>query len=341
MKRWRRFRSIKRGYYSFLLFCVLLLLSAFLELWVSNRALFVSYKGQWYFPTYGAIIQGETFGLGYQHETNYRDLEQKFAEEESDDWLIMPLIPWGPNEVDLGEGRYPPYPPSFETRHFLGSDTSGRDVFARLLYGFRIAIVFSLVLLVTTYGVGIIFGSLMGYFGGWFDLLFQRLIEIWVNIPQLYVIIILASIIVPNFWSLLGIMVIFGWTSITWYVRTSTYKEKSREYIHAAKALGCSSARVIGKHVLPNILSVIITFVPFSVSSGIVALTSLDFLGFGLPPPTPSWGELLQQGIQNISQAQWIVTSVIAAMIIVLSMVTFIGEAVREAYDPKMFTYYE
>ena len=313
----------------------------FLELICSNRALLVHYNGSYYFPSYGQMIPGTQFGKDYHHETNYRELQKDFEKEGGDNFVVMPLIPWGPNEVDLGVGRYPPYAPSSLSQHYLGSDIAGRDILARLLYGFRIAIAFSLGILIATYAMGIMVGCFMGYFGGWFDLLFQRLIEIWVNIPFLYVVMIIASIIVPNFMMLLAIMVFFGWTSITWYMRTSTYKEKAREYVMAAESNGCSTMRVIFKHILPNILSVIITFVPFAVSGGIVALTSLDFLGFGLPPPTPSWGELLSQGVANIGEAPWIVNSVIAAMVIVLSVITFIGEAVREAFDPKMFTYYE
>lgn len=340
-KRWQRFKSLKRGYYCFHIFLCLILLAGLLEVICSHRALVVRHEGVYYFPSYGAIIPGKTFGLDYDHEVHYRDLKREWKKNNSDNFVILPMIPWGPNEVDLGEGRYPPYPPSVRDKHFLGTDTTGRDILARLLYGFRIAIAFSLMILVATNVLGIVIGCMMGYFGGWFDLLVQRIIEIWVNIPFLYVVMIIASIVVPNFKVLVGIMIFFGWTSMTSYMRTSTYKEKSREYVMAAEASGASTFRVIFRHILPNILSVVITFVPFTVSGGIVSLTSLDFLGFGLPPPTPSWGELLSQGVANISEAPWIVNSVIVAMVIVLSVITFIGEAVREAFDPKMFTYYE
>ena len=180
----------------------------------------------------------------------------------------------------------------------------------------------------------------MGFWGGAFDLLFQRLIEIWSNVPFLYVIMIVASVIIPSFWTLAFIMVIFGWMGMTWYMRTATYKEKAREYVEAAKALGASNKRMIFRHILPNTVSIIVTFIPFSIATGVTALTALDYLGFGLPPPTPSWGELLSQGTSNL-QAPWIVTSVVVAMTIVLLMVTYIGEAVREAFDPKRFTFYE
>ena len=180
----------------------------------------------------------------------------------------------------------------------------------------------------------------MGFWGGAFDLLFQRLIEIWSNVPFLYVIMIVASVIIPSFWTLAFIMVIFGWMGMTWDMRTATYKEKAREFVEAAKALGASNKRMIFRHILPNTVSIIVTFIPFSIATGVTALTALDYLGFGLPPPTPSWGELLSQGTSNL-QAPWIVTSVVFAMTIVLLMVTYIGEAVREAFDPKRFTFYE
>ncbi len=229
---------------------------------------------------------------------------------------------------------------SLQEKHYLGTDTIGRDIAARLVYGFRFAIFFSLLLLVFNYAVGVSIGCAMGFWGGKFDLIFQRIIEIWSNVPFLYVIIIISSIVVPNFLMLIVIMAIFGWMGITWTMRTITYKEKAREYVLAAKALGATDFRIMFKHIIPNTISIIVTFAPFAVSGGIVALTSLDYLGFGLPPPTPSWGELLQQGWANLD-AWWIGGSVILAMIITLMAVTFIGEAIREAFDPKMHTTYE
>jgi len=340
LKTLTRFRSIKRGYWSSVMILILILLSIFAELFVNSRALFVKYEGQWYFPTYGAVIPGNVFGLGYRYETNYRDLQQKFREENNGNRVIMPLVPYNAFEINRSMGRFPPTPPSFSDRHYLGTDTVGRDVMARLVYGFRIAIFFSLFLLVCNYIIGVSIGCLMGYWGGTFDLLFQRLIEIWSNIPFLYVIMIIASIIVPSFWTLVLVMLMFSWMGITWYMRTATYKEKEREYVMAARALGAGTPRIMFRHILPNTVSIIITFVPFSIAGGITALTSLDFLGFGLPPPTPSWGELLRQGIENL-QSPWIVASVVTAMVLVLTMVTFIGEAIREAFDPKKHTIYE
>ena len=211
---------------------------------------------------------------------------------------------------------------------------------ARLVYGFRIAFGFAFLLLACNYLLGIALGSAMGFWGGAFDLLFQRVIEVFNMVPLLYVIMIVASIVVPTFWTLVGIMVIFNWTQMTWYMRTSTYREKSREYVLAARALGASNTRMIATHILPNAISVIVTFIPFSIAAGIGLLTALDYLGFGLPPPTPSWGEMLAEGTTHL-ESPWIVASVVVGMVLVLLMVNYIGEAVREAFDPKKFTYYE
>ncbi len=339
-KRLARFRSIKRGYVSFILLCLLIAFSLFAELFINSRALLVSYEGQWYFPTYGDMIPGTTFGEDYEWETNYRKLKARFASEDHPDhYVILPIVPYNAFENDLKDTSYPPFPPSFEDQHYLGTDKTGRDIVARLVYGFRIAIFFSLLLLAASYTLGIAVGCIMGYFGGKFDILLQRLIEIWSNIPFLYVVIIISSIMAPNFSSLIGIMVLFSWTQMTWYMRTATYKEKSREYTLAAKGLGASTSRIIFRHILPNTVSTIVTFMPFSIASGITALTALDYLGFGLPAPTPSWGELLQQGTERLD-AIWIVSSVVAFMVVILTMVTFIGEAIREAFDPKKHTVY-
>ena len=340
IRKLKRFRSIRRGYYSFICIITMILVSLVAELLVNNRALIVHYEGKTFFPTYRDMIPGTTFGFDYNYETNYRDLAKRFNTEGNGNWILMPLIPYNPYENDLKENKFPPYPPSVQNQHYLGTDTTGRDILARLVYGFRIAIFFSLLLLVVNYTIGVSIGSAMGFWGGKFDLFFQRIIEIWSNVPFLYVIIIISSIVVPNFMMLILIMAIFGWIGITWTMRTVTYKERAREYAMAAKALGASNLRIIFKHIIPNTISIIVTFAPFSISSGIVALTSLDYLGFGLPPPTPSWGELLQQAWSNLD-AWWIGGAVVFAMVITLMTVTFVGEAVREAFDPKLHTTYE
>ncbi len=336
IKQWKRFRSIKRGYWSAVILIFLLALSCFAELIVNSRAMIVSYEGKWFFPTYADVLPGTTFGLDYDYETNYRELKERFREANEGDWVILPIVPYDPYEQDYLQARTGP---NFQTKHFLGTDTIGRDILAILTYGFRIAMGFSLVLLICNYIAGIIVGCAMGYFGGVFDLLFQRLIEIWNTVPFLYVIMIVASVIIPNFWTLAIVMIMFGWTAMTWNMRTSTYKEKAREYVNAARALGAGTVRIVEGHILPNTISVLVTFIPFSIAGGITALTALDYLGFGLRPPIPSWGDLLRIGTESLDHT-WIVASVLTVLILVLLMVTFVGEAIREAFDPKKFTYY-
>jgi len=337
-RRWQRFCDMRRGYLSLLLLGVLLLLSLCAELLVNNRALIVQYEGQWFFPTYGAVIPGRTFGLDYDYETDYKDLRQHFEQTQSQNWALLPPVPYSPYETDLVGDEFPPLAPS--AQHWLGTDTTGRDVLARLVYGFRIAIAFSVALLLCEYLIGISIGCLMGYWGGAFDMVFQRVIEVWSNIPTLYVIMIVASIVPPGFWTLLLIMIAFSWTGMTWYMRTASYRENTRDYVLAARAIGAGGGRIIFRHILPNSISTVVTFIPFTVAAGVTALTALDYLGFGLPPPTPSWGELLKQGTDNL-ESPWIVTSVVVAMTLVLMLVTFIGEAIREAFDPKVFRIYE
>jgi microcin C transport system permease protein len=339
-KRWSKFKALKRGYYSFILICALIILSLFAELIASNRPIAIQYNDTIYFPTYGDIIPGTTFGLDYQWETNYKELKAHFDNNDSGNWIIMPVIPYNPLESHFIEGEYPPYAPSLDQQHYLGTDMAGRDIASRLIYGFRIAILFSLFLLLITYVIGVTVGALMGYLGGTFDILLQRVIEVLSNIPILYVIMIVASIVTPDFWTLVLLLSAFSWMGLTWYMRTETYRENSREYVMAARSIGASHTRIMFKHILPNSVSILVTFFPFSVVSGITSLTSLDYLGFGLPAPTPSWGELLQQGTANL-EYQWIAISAVAALSIVLTLVTFIGEAIREAFDPKKYSYYE
>ena len=342
IKKLKRFRAIRRGYVSFLLFCFLLLVSFWGvgECFVNSRALVVKYQGQIYFPTHGAFHPGTDFGFDYDYETNYRDLKGKFAEDpDSENWVLLPIVPYNAYENDFVEGEYGPQPPNFERRHFLGTDNTGRNILARLFYGFRYAVGFAVAYMLIVFVIGIAVGCAMGYFGGSIDLFGQRVIEIWQNIPFLYIVIIVASIVRPTIGILLGIFVVFGWTSMTYYMRTETLREKSRDYVASAKVLGASNWRVIFRHVLPNTISILVTFMPFTVASAIASLTALDFLGFGLPVPTPSWGELLQRGVQNLN-APWIVTSAFGGLVVVLLLVTFIGEAIREAFDPKKFTVY-
>ncbi len=349
VKKLKRFRGIRRGYYSFLIFLFLLIITfwGIGEYFVNSRALAVSYEGKLYFPTHSAFHPGTDFGFDYSYETNYRDLKEKFAEDSESqvensggsNWVLMPMVPFNPFENDFIEGKYGPQPPTWEGKHFLGTDNVGRDILARLFYGFRYAMTFALLYMVAVFLIGVTLGCAMGYFGGTFDLLAQRVIEIWQNIPFLYIVIIVAAIIRPNLFILLLIFVVFGWTSLTYYMRTESYREKSRDYVAAARVLGAGNWRIIVRHILPNTISTLVTFLPFVVASAITSLTALDFLNFGLPAPTPSWGELLKRGVQNLNDP-WIVTSAFSGLVFVLTIVTFIGEAIREAFDPKKYTVY-
>ncbi len=347
LKKFRRFREIKRGYYSFLILAGLLLTVSIGELLVNNRALVVSYEDSWYFPIYTEFHPGTDFGLDYHYETNYRELQAAFSKQESDNFVIMPLVPYSPYENHAPTGIYKPEPPDLALKHYLGTDTTSRDILARLFYGTRIALLFSIAFMVWVYLIGITIGCAMGYFGGMFDLVFQRLIEIWSNVPFLYMVIIVFSVI-PSTFSipiriavLLTVMVLFSWTGMTYYMRTETYKEKARDYTAAAKIIGASHTRIIFHHILPNVISTLVTFMPFTIVAAISSITALDFLGFGLPPPTPSLGELLKQGTANLRTAPWIVTSAFVTLVLLLTLVTFIGEAVRESFDPKKFTVYK
>ena len=347
LRKLKRFQEIRRGYYSAILLVLLTGLSLFAELLISDRAIFVSYEGSWRFPTYADVEVGAEYGLGGTDAVipvNYQDLTAAFVGTEN--WALMPLVPWGPFANDTVDGVLRSQPPDFDRGHYLGTDSTGRDVLSRLVYGFRTAIFFALAFTVLTYLIGVTVGCAMGYFGGVFDLLFQRIIEIWSNIPFLYMVIIVFSVIPSSFevstriGILLLIMVLFSWTGLTYYMRTETYKEKARDYTAAALVLGASTPRVIFRHILPNTIATMVTFVPFTVVSAITAITALDFLGWGLPPPTPSIGELLKQGTANLTTAPWIVTSAFVTLVFILAVVTFIGEAVREAFDPRKFTLY-
>jgi microcin C transport system permease protein len=349
VKKLRRFKEIKRGYISFLILLFLSVLSLFSEIFANNRALIVHYDGETYFPVYSDVKLGNTFGYeGVLANTpvNYRDLQERFKNQDAGNWVLMPPVPFSPNENNLFEGVLKPRPPDASSQHYLGTDSTGRDITSRLIYGFRIAVFFSLAFMTLVYLIGITIGCLMGYFGGWFDLFVQRLIEIWSLVPFIYMIIIIFSVIPTSFsiatriGILLSIMVLYSWTGMTYYMRTATYREKARDYTAAAQIIGASAPRIIFHHILPNAISTVVTFMPFTMAAAITAITALDFLGFGLPPPTPSIGEILKQGTSRLD-APWIVVSAFIALVFILTLVTFIGEAVREAFDPKKFTTYK
>jgi len=339
----KRFRSIRRGYGSFLVLCLFAVLALLAELLVSNRALAVHYGGHTYFPTYGAIHTGREFGYDFDYEVDYRDLARRVREDGSGNWVLLPLVPYGPNEDCYPGETFKPRPPDIGRRHFFGTDQINRDVLARLLYGFRNSLIFASGYVVLTYLIGVSIGCAMGYWGGLFDLGAQRFIEIWSLLPFLFVVIIVRAALPPGLGFgvgvLLGIVVLFSWTGMTYYMRSATYREKARDYVAAAQVLGAGTGRILFSHILPNILSTVVTILPFSAATAIAALTALDYLGFGLPPPMPSWGELLRQGTSNLD-APWIVTSAFGALSAALILITFVGEAIREAFDPKKFTYY-
>lgn len=334
-KRWKKFKTLKRGYYSFLIISVLYILSFILPVFVGRNALVVKYNDEYYYPLFNFYL-AETFNqTNVQGEANYRLLKEQFANEE-DNWVLLPVYPYGPNENLLDElTESPPTKP--DGTHWLGTDDRGRDVLARLTYGFNIGLSFSLIVTLLSFMIGISIGAVLGYFGGKIDILGQRLIEIWSTLPFLFVMIILSSILNPNFLLLTFVLTIFGWMSMTYYVRGEFYREKARDYVSAAVSMGAKNSTIIFKHILPNALTPVITFLPFAIVANIFSLVALDYLGFGLPPPTPSWGQLMNQGMQNIEK-WWLIGTPLIAMFFTLLSITFIGEAIREAFDPKIYS---
>ncbi|OQY37734.1 MAG: peptide ABC transporter permease [Spirochaetaceae bacterium 4572_7] len=336
-----RFLSIRRAKLSMIIVVSLIVLSLFAELIANNKALIVYHNGKLHFPTYTKVLLGTDFGLDYKYEVEYRELKQQLKGS-TKGWVLMPIIPYNQFEQDFkDDGTFPPYAPSLKEGHPLGTDRIGRDIFARIFYGFRIAIFFSLAFVSITTIFGTLVGCLMGYWGGKFDIIVQRFIEIWERIPFLYMVMISVAIYQPDMIVFLIIFCVFGWAGKTWTVRAMTYRERERDYILAAKTMGASTWRIITVHILPNVIVVVVTMLPFAIAGGISSLTALDYLGFGLRPPAPSWGELLKQGIATFDDAPWILTSVATAMSLILVMIAFIGEGLREAFDPKKYTVYK
>jgi microcin C transport system permease protein len=268
-------------------------------------------------------------------EANYRLLEKQLEEENAGNWALMPLYPYGPYESLLVPNSEPPNPPSKE--HWFGTDDRGRDIFVRLAYGFNVSISFSLCVLLVSYIVGVSVGASLGYFGGKYDILMQRFIEIWAALPFLYTVMIISSLVQPTFFLLVFIMMFVSWMGMTYFIRGEFYREKAKDYVHAAIAMGASDFQIVFKHIMPNALTPVITFAPFAVVSGIGTLVGLDYLGFGLPPPTASWGEMIRQGMANIF-SWWMVLFTFSLLFMTLLLVVFVGEAVREAFDPRTFS---
>ena len=328
--RLKRFRKIKRAYYSFWILGIAFILSLFSEFISNDRPLYVRYKGKCYFPVI-SFYSDQTFGGKYKTEADYLSIKEN-EEFQRHGYMIFPIIPHGPLHSYLSMDDTPPHPPS--KKHWLGTDSMARDVLARLIYGFRICMVFSLLLMAISVIFGIIIGGIQGYLGGKVDIIVQRFIEVWSSMPFLYVVILVGSIYGRNFMLLLLTMAIFQWIGLSYYMRGEFFKLKNQTYITAAKAVGIKPFNILFRQILPNALTPVITIMPFLVIGGIASLTALDFLGFGLPPPAPSWGELLQQGLKSL-YAPWIALSTIVALFITLLLTTFIGEGIREAFDPK------
>ncbi len=329
------FVANRRGFVSLWILLALFLVSLFADFIANDKPLLLSYKGGLYMPVLKSYPE-TTFGGEFETEADYRDPYLKDLIAKEGGWMIWPLIPYSYDTINLDLPVPAPAPPSAE--NWLGTDDQARDVVARVIYGFRISVLFGLILTVVSSVVGVIVGALQGFFGGWADLIGQRIIEIWSSIPTLYVLLIVASILVPGFWTLLGILLVFSWTALVGLVRAEFLRGRNFEYVRAARALGLSDRQIMFKHLLPNAMVSTLTYLPFILSGSITALTSLDFLGLGMPPGSPSLGELLAQGKSNL-QAPWLGITAFVTLSVLLSLVVFVGEAVRDALDPrKTFT---
>jgi microcin C transport system permease protein len=329
-RRWANFKGNGRGYWSLWMIAALFFMSLFAEFVANDRPLLVSFKGELYSPVLFDYPETE-FGGAFETPADYNDTFLRNAIAD-DGWILEPLIPFSYRTIDFNLGRPAPSPPS--ARHWLGTDNQGRDVLARLIYGFRISMLFALALTVVSSIVGVAAGAVQGYFGGKTDLFFQRFIEIWGGLPQLFILIIVSSIIAPGFWTLLLVLLLFSWTALVSVVRAEFLRARNLDYVRAAKALGMSDAGVMAKHILPNAMVATVTFLPFIISGAVVALTSLDFLGLGMPPGSPSLGELLRQGKENL-QAPWLGFTGFFTIAGMLTLLVFVGEAVRDALDPR------
>jgi microcin C transport system permease protein len=357
-RRWENFKANRRGYWALWLFLVLFILSLFAEFIANDKPIFIWVNGRPYFPAvityadtaFAKVKDPNLFGTA----ADYRDDYLMGLIEKEGGILIWPPIHFSYNtQVSRPPSPFPSKPTWMLTKadcefaathgfakcdtleyNWLGTDDGGRDVLARLIYGFRISVLFGLTLTIISSIIGVAAGAVQGYFGGWTDLLFQRFIEIWTSIPSLYLLLIISSVLVPGFFVLLGILLLFSWVSLVGLVRAEFLRGRNFEYIQAARALGVSNAVIIFRHLLPNAMVATMTFLPFILSSSVMTLTALDFLGFGLPPGSPSLGELLSQGKANV-QAPWLGLTGFFSLAIMLSLLIFIGEAVRDAFDPR------
>jgi microcin C transport system permease protein len=353
LRRWENFKANRRGYWSLWIFLVIFVLSLFAECIANDRPILASYKGELLFPVVIDYPE-EKFG-GFLAETDYRS-DFITEEIEANGWMIWPPIrysysstnsniphsaPTKPFWLMSGEERCAGYPNgaadpncNWSNLNWLGTDDQARDVLARVIYGFRISVLFGLALTIASAVVGVTAGAIQGYFGGWTDLLMQRFIEIWSSMPVLYILLIIAAILPPGFWILLSIMLLFSWVGFVGVVRAEFLRARNFEYVRAARALGVGNVTIMYRHLLPNAMVATLTFLPFILSGSITTLTSLDFLGFGMPPGSPSLGELIAQGKENL-QAPWLGLTAFAVMSLMLSLLIFVGEATRDAFDPR------
>ncbi len=329
-RRVRTFKANRRGYWSLWIFSVLFLLTLFADVIANDKPLLLRYAGAFYFPLFSAYPE-TVFGGFLETEADYSDPEvQELIEAKG--WILWPLIPFSYDTICYDLPTPAPSAPTWT--NWLGTDDQARDVVARLIYGFRISVLFGLALTLISSAIGIAAGAIQGYFGGRIDLYFQRFIEIWSSLPTLYLLIILASVVQPNFWWLLGLLLLFSWTELVRVVRAEFLRTRNFDYVRAARALGASDLSIMFNHILPNAMVATLTFLPFILSGAITSLTALDFLGFGLPPGSASLGELLNQGKNNLS-APWLGLSGFFVIALMLSLLIFVGEAVRDAFDPR------
>ena len=329
-RRLDNFKSNKRGWYSFLIFTFLFLVSIFADFIANEKPLLIKYQNQIYLPIINEYAE-TTFGGDFETEADYRD---PFVKDliNNNGWMIWPIIPYAYDTIIRDLAVPAPAPPS--KKNWLGTDDQARDVLARLIYGFRISILFGFTLTFFSMLIGVTAGAIQGYFGGKIDLFFQRFMEIWSAIPTLYVLIILASIVQPNFWWLLAILLLFSWMGYVGVVRAEFLRARNLDYVRAARALGVSNYKIMLRHLLPNATVATITFLPFSLSASVTALSGLDFLGFGLPPGSASLGEMVNQGRNNL-QAPWLGLTSFFTLGLMLGLLVFVGEAIRDALDPR------
>lgn len=331
-RRLANFKANKRGFWSLWIFLALFIVSLGAELIANDQPLLIEYKDELYSPALKTYLETD-FGGEFESPADFKDpYLQELIEEDGQGWILWPLIRYDHQTINYDLPVPAPSPPSAD--NLLGTDDQGRDVLARVIYGFRISILFALVLTLFSSIIGVIAGAIQGYYGGYVDLLFQRFIEIWSGLPVLFLLIILASLVEPNFWWLLGIMLLFSWMNLVDVVRAEFLRGRNLEYVRAARALGVPNWQIMFRHILPNAMVATLTFMPFIFNGGIVTLTALDFLGFGLPPGSASLGELIAQGKDNL-HAPWLGLTAFFVLSIMLTLLIFIGEAVRDAFDPR------